>query len=231
MLLPARALCKFQTFDFKPPNFSAVAQHIKPVGLGPMADKLRAGGFRFSYSGVRSSVGRKHFLSQSHANVMNAFITDMLRNNIIAPAPRGPFLSYPFLIPKANGTPRMIVDYSHLTPFLRKISISLPLFSDILRSHPVPRGLMAVRLDLSHAFYSIPVHHRSRFLTTFMLAGRRYMFNRLPMGLSPSPSLLQSVLLEAFKPIRDLFSLFWVHVDDVLVAAPPHVLHAHLGGT
>ena len=220
MIMPARALGKIKSLNFELPDFSCVAKPVTPCGLGPMAVKLRSGGFRFSYNNLVTSVGRRHILPPDQASVMRAFIDYLLLNNIIERAPRGPFLSFPFLIPKASGAPRLIIDYAHLTPFLNKPKISLPLFSDILRVHPVPRGLKAVRLDLSHAFYSLPVHDRSKFITTFMFDHVRYRFNRLPMGLSPSPALLQSTLMEALAPFKNLFSIFWVHVDDVLLAAP-----------
>lgn len=99
---------------------------------------------------------------------------------------------------------------------------------DILRAHLVPRGLKAVRLDLSHAFYSLPVHNKSKFLTTFIFEGTRYRFNRLPMGLSPSPALLQNTLLEALAAFKSVFDIFWVHVDDILLAAPEERLKQEL---
>lgn len=130
------------------------------------------GGFTICYKGMRTSVGRKHVHPPDQAQVIDAFIQALLSAGIIERASRGPFLWHPFLIPKLNGEPRLFIDYSHFTTFLRKLKVSQPLFSDYLRFIPIKCGLSAVRLDLKHAFYSVPILCKSRFITTFIFGSQ-----------------------------------------------------------
>lgn len=101
-----------------------------------------------------------------------------------------------------------------ITPLLRTPALHLPQFSDVLRAKPIPCGVLAIRIDLSHAFYSVPLHPASRFLTTFRVSGSRSRFTRLPIGLSTSPSFLQPLRASAF--------LVWAHIDDIILVDYPH---------
>ena len=157
---------------------------------------------------------------------MRAYLNRLLAGGITQPTRHGPYLSYPFFVPKANGTPRWIIDYSHLT--LRTPTLHLPQFSDVLRAKPFPVGLQAVRIDLSHAFYSVPLHPQSRFLTTFRFEGQRFCFTRLPMGLSTSPSFLQHCLVEALAPVKASSFLLWTHTDDIILVDYPHRISEQL---
>lgn len=88
----------------------------------------------------------------------------------------------------------------------------------------MPANLVAIRINLRDAFYSLPLHPRAPHLTTFKVGTRRYQFTRLPMGLSCSPRILQGVLQEVIAPFRVRVHTSWVHIDDVFFAAPEHIL-------
>jgi len=66
--------------------------------------------------------------------LLETFVEALLEATVIEPARHGPFLSYPFLVPKAGGTARFIVNFSHLTDHLPVPKLHLPLFSTISRS-------------------------------------------------------------------------------------------------
>lgn len=146
----------------------------------------------------------------------------LLESGVITRSRKSSYLSYPFLIPKENGEIRFIVDYAHLTPFIKTPQLHLPLFANVLRQATLPRGLLAVRIDLKSAFYSLLLHPKSRHITNFKVDGKCYAFTRLPMGLATSPHFQQKVLEEALAPIRDQAALSWVHVDDFVILAEPH---------
>jgi hypothetical protein len=75
------------------------------------------------------------------------------------------------------------------------------------------------KIDLSQAFYTVPVHSDSRFLTTFVHQGIYYQFKRLPMGWGQSPQ----ILLQTIKPLltyvraRHTSAVIWCHVDDIII--------------
>lgn len=65
-------------------------------------------------------------------------------------------------------------------------------------------------------------------LTAFRFENDTYIFNRLPVGLAPSPGHLQSVLNEVTRPVAKKATLLWTHVDDIIFLAPPHLISALL---
>lgn len=173
------------------------------------------------FAKVRTSAGRPLKIHEHLQDTMKQYVRNLLDAVIIEPAHRGLFISYPFLIPKGQST-RFIVDFSHLTPHLEVSKLHLPQFSTILRARDIPTGWLAVRIDITAAFYAVPLHPKTRHLTTFKVHNKRYQFTRLPMGLATSPHALQKILEEILQPVWKEAPLSWIHVDDILIAAPPH---------
>ena len=177
-----------------------------------MALMLKNGGHKPKFH-CKPSAGLRHKLSFEESAYIVQYVQKLVQAGIVSPASRGPFLSHPFLVPKQSGPPRLIIDFSHITHKLRVPRLHLPLFSNVLRAVPFPRGLAAIRIDLTHAFYSLPLHPKVRFLTTFLAGGKRFVFNRLPMGLATSPAWLQLTLQQALAPVRRSLFLSWIHID------------------
>lgn len=159
---------------------------------------------------------------------MEKYLRKMLSAGIIESARRGPYVSAPFFVPKLTDEPRLIIDYAHITDSLRVPSLHLPQFSDLLRAKPLPTGMLAIRIDISHAFYAIPLHPKARFLMVFRFRDSRFQFTRLPMGLATSPSFLQHTLLEATVPVREKAHLLWAHVDDLILIDRPHLIRQRI---
>ena len=93
------------------------------------------------------------------------------------------------VVPKSNGAVRICVDLK-------------PLNERVLREpHPIPKvddifGLLAgathfSKLDANSGFWQIPLAEESRPYTMFITPFGRYMFNKLPFGISCAPELFQ----------------------------------------
>ena len=61
---------------------------------------------------------------------------------------------------------------------------------------------------------------------TFLAGNRRFVFNRLPMGLATSPAARQHLVQEALAPLRSSVYVSWLHVDDLLFVDSPERLCA-----
>ncbi len=208
--------------DFHEPDFRAhAAPASPPPDLGPFS-KAAAAGHR-PYSSKGASRGRPLPLSVRDADIVDTMVRAMGEAGIVEEAPRSAFISYPFLVPKADGTSRLIVDYSHLTAALNPVKLSLPPLATVLRTVKARRNWVATRIDLSHAFYSVALHPKARHITNFKTRSGLYRFTRLPMGLATSPGILRGILQEHLQPVRKQWPqlLTWFHVDDFLVAGPP----------
>uniref|UniRef100_A0A669AYP5 Gypsy retrotransposon integrase-like protein 1 n=1 Tax=Oreochromis niloticus TaxID=8128 RepID=A0A669AYP5_ORENI len=73
-------------------------------------------------------------------------------------------------------------------------------------------------IDLSNAFFSVPLHPDSQYLFGFTFEGQRYTYTRLPQGFQNSPTLyaeaLKKSMMSCLLPAGGQFLLY---VDDILV--------------
>ena len=152
-------------------------------------------------------------------------VSALLTAGLIQKWKRTAFVSYPFVVPKASGESRLIVDFSHLRGKYTKPVLHMPAFPAVLqRLYPLEQGDYLVRIDLRAAFYNVPLPERLRDVTAFRFDCNTYVFKVLPLGLFISPAILQAVVQEAVRkivpgPQRRDGTFAWVHLDDILVAA------------
>ncbi|XP_035986013.1 uncharacterized protein LOC118559400 isoform X2 [Fundulus heteroclitus] len=78
-------------------------------------------------------------------------------------------------------------------------------------------------MDLSNAFFCVPIHPDCQKLFAFTFEGQQYTYTRLPQGLTDSPSLFNHVLQRLMQdfdhPLLDRCSILQ-YVDDILLAGP-----------
>lgn len=109
------------------PDFSHAMCPASPdPQLGPLCTRVFNGGPR-PFAKVSQSVGRPLPLSPEAQRFLVLFVNSLLSAGIVEPTARGAFLSHPFFVPKlGSGSPRLIIDYSHLTPHLPLPDVHLP---------------------------------------------------------------------------------------------------------
>jgi hypothetical protein len=201
------------------PSFKPVRTDVDSIAR-IVPDKIRSiimGKNVCCYLTRNRSAGPKHYVDSASAACIDHFITALLSAGLITPCKRGSFVSYPFLVPKANGEPRMIVDFGHLRGLYQKPPMHLPAFSHVLKAKaPILRYDWLVRLDLSNAFYSVPLPKQFKTMSAFRVKTKTYQWNVLPMGLYVSPAILQSVVQSV---LEDIDCFHWTHVDDILFAS------------
>ena len=174
---------------------------------------------------VRSSKGRPIQLNYEDRTQVELHISALLTAGLICVSRRTAFISYPFVVPKASGESRLIVDFSHLRGKYKKPELMMPAFPAVLRCwHPVVRGDYMARIDIQAAFYNVPLPPRLSKVTAFRYNNKTYRFNVLPMGLYISPAILQAAVQFALRtvvpgPHRQDGKFGWTHLDDILLAA------------
>ena len=82
----------------------------------------------------KTSCGRPHKLSEEQGAWITGCINRLLEAGIVKKARRGPFILNPFVIAKADGTPSLIIDYSHPRGKYSKPFLYLPAVIPMLRS-------------------------------------------------------------------------------------------------
>ena len=103
----------------------------------------------------------------------------------IARDPGPGFYSRLFLVEKATGGWRPVIDLSHLNDFVQLTPFKMETVASVLLS--VREGDFLASLDLKDAYFQIPIHGSSRKLLRFMSEGTVYQFKALCYGLSTAP--------------------------------------------
>jgi hypothetical protein len=137
------------------------------------------------------SVPRKQKTKPTAA--LDDYIKQLSLAGIIEPSKRGPFVASLFIIPKQNNEPRLIVDYSNLTPVLKPPKFYLPSIYQLLKRKQFPFvNPFFIKIDLKNAFYNIAIAEQSRYITTFYYK-KYYRFKYLPFGLSIAPFFMKLI--------------------------------------
>ena len=103
----------------------------------------------------------------------------------IARDPGPGFYSRLFLVEKATGGWRPVIDLSHLNDFVQLTLFKMETVASVLLS--VREEDFLASLDLKDVYFQIPIHGSSRKLLRFMSEGTVYQFKALCFGLSTAP--------------------------------------------
>ena len=133
----------------------------------------------------------------------------------IARDPGPGFYSRLFLVEKATGGWRPVIDLSHLNDFVQLTPFKMEAVASVLLS--VREGDFLASLDLKDAYFQIPIHGSSRKLLRFMSEGTVYQFKALCFGLSTAPQVFTRVFaaVSAWAYARGIRLLRYL--DDWLV--------------
>lgn len=141
---------------------------------------------------------------------------NLLINSISLVTPsESQFVSRVFTVKKSNGDDRMIIDLSHLNTHVNKVHFKMEGI-DTIKSF-LSFNYYMVSIDLSDAFFSIPLHENSKKFTTFEFDGLRYSYNCLPFGLSCSPRIFSKVLRPVIIYLRNEGLKITSYMDDIFI--------------
>lgn len=124
--------------------------------------------------------------------------------------------------PKPNGRLRLCLDSRVLNSVTKTLAFPLPYISRILGQLKGTKYLS--KLDLSDAFWQIPLAEKDREKTAFTMPGRGlYQFVVMPFGLHGAPQ-TQSRLMDLVLGY-DLEPTVFVYLDDIIVATDTYEDH------
>ena len=122
-----------------------------------------------------------------------------------------------FVVPKATGGWRPVLDLSPLNRYVSKIRFRMETALSV-RSAIQPND-WATSLDLRDAYFHVLMHPRSRPWLRFTWANRIFQFRALPFGLSLSPWVFTRVTRELAIVLRRRGIRVRMYLDDWLVLA------------
>jgi Reverse transcriptase (RNA-dependent DNA polymerase) len=117
-----------------------------------------------------------------------------------------------FIIPKNNGTVRVVSDFRVLNSKLQRVAFPIPRIQDILTSLNGFR--YATSIDLNMGYYTIRLSPQAQKLCTIVFPWGKYSYLRLPIGVANSPDIFQSKISQLM--VRLVFVR--AYLDDVLIA-------------
>ena len=123
------------------------------------------------------------------------------------------------VVPKADGRDRICVDLTRLNQAVRREVYQMPIVEETLGS--LTEGLVFSKLDANSGFHQIVLNPESAKLTTFITPFGRYMFNRLPFGISSAPEYFQKRMDKELSGIEGVKC----RMDDILIIGRDQAEH------
>ena len=125
-----------------------------------------------------------------------------------------------FVVPKATGGWRPILDLSPLNRFLERVRFRMETASSVRAA--IRRNDWATSIDLRDAYFHVLIHPSFRRWLRFAWEGRIFQFRALPFGLSLSPWVFTRVTRELAIVLRRRGIRVRMYLDDWLVLAQSH---------
>lgn len=112
---------------------------------------------------------------------------------------------------KPNGKLRICIDPRDLNKAIKREYYPMTTIEEISANMSNPKYFSV--LDASSGFWQVKLNRESAKLCTFNTPFGRYMFKRLPFGISSAQDVFQAVMSEMFQDIDGVEVL----VDDMLI--------------
>lgn len=143
---------------------------------------------------------------------MKEHIQGLLDKGYIMPSNSG-YSSTSRIIPKKNGTGRLVINYIPLNKVTIRDSFPMPHITDILAA--IQGKKYFTTMDCTQGFYQILIDQRDRQKTAFSTPIGLFEFIRCPFGARNSGAYFQSEMSRIF--FDGLYTKCVVYVDDILI--------------
>ena len=120
-----------------------------------------------------------------------------------------------FVVPKANGGWRPVLDLSPLNVFLRRVRFRMETPASVRNA--IRLGDWGTSIDLTDAYFHVLMHVRDQKYLRFVWGDSVYQFRALPFGLSLAPWVFTMIARELCASVRGLGIFLRAYLDDWLV--------------
>lgn len=179
-------------------------------------------GVKLQFTSVPHQVGvpREYLFNLQNETLLQIEVDKLISRGIVSKVERTKdlFVSNIFSRPKPNGSIRVIVDLTELNNHLVKEHFKMD-HIEVAVNMITPGSFMA-SIDLTDAYYSVPLHPAHKKFICFIWKGEIYMFNCMPFGLSPAPRIFTKILKPLFANFREQGGHGFSYIDDSFIWGP-----------
>ncbi|XP_034089816.1 uncharacterized protein LOC117557974 [Gymnodraco acuticeps] len=150
--------------------------------------------------------------------------TSLLKQGVIIPCNDSPVRTPVFPVKKIRDKPpdewRFVQDLRAVNAAVHARAPLVPNPYLIISQVPASAAFFTV-IDLSNAFFSVPVHKDSQFWFAFEFDGKPYTFTRLCQGYCESPTVYNQALCTSLASLQVSKGTALIqYVDDIMICAP-----------
>ena len=152
-------------------------------------------------------------LSEKEQEVVNQYVENLVAADVVEPC-SGQWSSPILLVPKKDGSLRAVADLRKVNKCVVADSYAMPDTQELLDQ--LAESEWFTSIDLSSAFWQLPLAEESRDCTAFMTKTHGLLrWKALPMGFKNSSAYFQRAIEAALGGLR--FTCCVVYIDDVVV--------------
>ena len=152
----------------------------------------------------------------NHADIVKQI--KILESQGIIEKSQSSFYSQVLMVPKADGSKRLCVDYRSLNKCTTDASWPIPNISEMFRRIAAQKPKIFGLMDLTQGYHQAPLSQNAKIYTAFILFCGVYQFTRLPFGLKRAPSYFQQTMSTVVLAGL-LYFICEIYIDDVNVFA------------
>ena len=135
----------------------------------------------------------------------------------LAKSEQGEYISPIFLVPKKNGTFRLILNLKEFNQNVQYCHFKMETLTAALNL--IKQDCLMASVDLKDAYYGVPVYEEFRKFLRFIWNGQLYQFTCLPNGLSCAPRKYTKMMKPVYASLRRTGHSITGFLDDMLIVA------------
>ena len=124
----------------------------------------------------------------------------LLMMGVLEETTREEFVSPAFLVPKQNGSFRMVIDLRKLNTYTKALPFKMETLQYVATT-ALPEDRMII-VDIKDGYYALNVHPDHRQYMVFRMGGKLYQMRGLPMGWSASAFFFTKLMQAFMKSVR-----------------------------
>jgi len=166
--------------------------------------------------------GKAYSVPIIHQETYRKELQRLVDIGVLARAYESEWAAPTFIIPKKDGTVRVVTDFRRLNQWIARKEFPLPRIPDLICR--CSSYAYVTLLNVSMQYYTFVMEEESANLCTIVTLFGKYKYLCLPMGVNQSPDFSQAVMTELFESL----SFVEAYLDDIAVFSnlfDEHVQH------